>query len=161
MLLGSFATAYYIFRVFFIAFHTEERMDKHIRQHLHEPSWTMTLPLILLAIPSAILGISIVYKMLFSAAPLLNHSVTVASQYDVLHDMAEEFPGVFNSIWQSFIHLPVWFSISGIFMAWFTCVRMPTIRDVLAKRLSLFRFILMQNMVLIVLINMWSCHWCE
>ncbi len=56
LLFGSFATAYYIFRVFFLAFHTHERMDKHTREHLHETSWTMTLPLILLAIPSVFLG---------------------------------------------------------------------------------------------------------
>lgn len=142
LLLGSFATAYYIFRVFFLAFHTEERMDKHVRQHLHETSWTMTLPLILLAIPSALLGILLVYKMLYSPEPLLGGSITVLPSHDVLRELAEEFHGQFSSIFFAFAHLPIWFSLFGIFMAWLTCVQAPVIRDVMARRLSWFKSIL-------------------
>ena len=142
LLLGSFATAYYTFRVFFLAFHTEERMDKHTRQHLHETSWTMTLPLILLAIPSAILGILLAYKMLYSPHLCWATVLRVFTQYNVLGKLAEEFSGVFTEIWESFKHLPVWFSLLGIGAAWVTCIKMPMIRTVLSKRLSLLRFIL-------------------
>ncbi len=91
LVLGSFATAYYMFRVFFLAFHTHERMDKHVREHLHEPSWTMTLPLILLAIPSVLLGGILVNKMLYSASPLLATSIHVAPQFNVLAELGKNF----------------------------------------------------------------------
>jgi len=142
LLLGSFATAYYIFRVFFLAFHTTERMDKHTREHLHETSWTMTLPLILLAIPSVFLGAVMVEKMLYSEPDLLSNSIYVAARYDVLSVMAEEFPGVWRSIVESWTHLPFWFALIGIFTAWLTCVKLPVIRTQLSKKLMLLQNIL-------------------
>ncbi len=101
LILGSFATAYYTFRVFFLAFHTNERIDKHTAEHLHEPSWTMTVPLILLAIPSVILGGLLVNKMLFSATPLLAQSIHVAPQYDVLGELGKDFHGIGYAILDS------------------------------------------------------------
>ena len=53
---GVFVTALYSFRMFFLVFHGEERMDKETKSHLHETPWVVTVPLILLAIPSAIIG---------------------------------------------------------------------------------------------------------
>lgn len=142
LLLGSFATAYYIFRVFFLAFHTTERMDKQTQQHLHETSWVMTLPLILLAIPSVFLGGALVEKMLYSQPNLLGNSVYVASQYDVLSRLAEEFPGIGRAIIDSFSHLPFWFAIAGIVTAWLTCVQAPVIRALLSRYLSAIQKIL-------------------
>ncbi len=54
--IGVFITAFYSFRMFFLVFHGEERMDEHTREHLHETPPVVTVPLILLAIPSAIIG---------------------------------------------------------------------------------------------------------
>jgi NADH-quinone oxidoreductase subunit L len=145
LLLGSFATAYYIFRVFFLAFHTTERMDKHIREHLHETNWTMTLPLILLAIPSALLGMVLAKKMLYAQPDLLNESIHVAPQYQVLSRLAEEFPGIMGAILDSFTHYPFWFAILGIVTAWLTCVKAPAIRAVLSRRLSVLQEILLHK----------------
>lgn len=136
LILGSFATAYYTFRVFFLAFHTNERIDKHVAEHLHEPSWTMTVPLILLAIPSVILGGLLVDKMLFSATPLLAQSIHVAPQYDVLGELGKDFRGVWGSILDSFIHLPLWMALLGIFTAWLTCIKAPAIRSFFSKSLA-------------------------
>ncbi len=52
LVLSVFVTALYTFRMFFMVFHGEERMDAKTREHLHESPWVVTLPLILLAIPS-------------------------------------------------------------------------------------------------------------
>jgi NADH-quinone oxidoreductase subunit L len=49
-------TAFYTFRMFFMTFHGEERFD-HAHVHPHESPLVMTLPLILLAVPSAIAGL--------------------------------------------------------------------------------------------------------
>ncbi len=49
-------TAFYMFRCLFLTFHGDFRGEEHIREHLHEPSRTMTVPLIILAILSVIGG---------------------------------------------------------------------------------------------------------
>src|ERR1700722_12277749 len=53
---GVFVTALYTFRAFFMTFHGKERMDEETRHHLHESPWVVTVPLILLAIPSVVVG---------------------------------------------------------------------------------------------------------
>jgi len=49
-------TAFYMFRCLFMTFHGEFRGEEHIREHLHDPPRTMTIPLIVLAILSIIGG---------------------------------------------------------------------------------------------------------
>ena len=56
VLLGVFVTALYTFRMIFLVFHGEERMSAEAKAHLHETPAVVTVPLILLAIPSAIIG---------------------------------------------------------------------------------------------------------
>ncbi len=52
-------TAFYMWRLMGKTFYGESRVDPHVEPHVHESPWTMTLPLILLAIPSAFLGIAL------------------------------------------------------------------------------------------------------
>jgi len=56
VLAGVFITAFYSFRMFFLVFHGKERMDNHTRDHLHESPMVVTVPLVLLAIPSLLIG---------------------------------------------------------------------------------------------------------
>ncbi|MDH5215917.1 MAG: NADH-quinone oxidoreductase subunit L, partial [Gammaproteobacteria bacterium] len=65
VLLGVFVTAMYSFRMFFLVFHGEERMDKETKSHLHETPWVVTGPLIMLAIPSAVIGWFTIEPVLF------------------------------------------------------------------------------------------------
>jgi NADH-quinone oxidoreductase subunit L len=65
ILFGVFITALYSFRMFFLVFHGHERMDEHTKQHLHESPWVVTLPLILLAIPSVLIGAIAIEPMLY------------------------------------------------------------------------------------------------
>ncbi len=65
VLTGVFITALYTFRMFFMTFHGQPRMDHHTQEHLHESPWVVTVPLILLAIPSALIGWFTVEPMLF------------------------------------------------------------------------------------------------
>ena len=62
---GVLITALYSFRMYFLVFHGKERMDEHTKHHLHETSWVVTLPLVLLAIPSIFIG-------WYAVEPLLN-----------------------------------------------------------------------------------------
>ncbi|MCS7303764.1 MAG: NADH-quinone oxidoreductase subunit L [Thermoguttaceae bacterium] len=54
--LSAFLTAFYIFRAFFLCFYGPERIPVEAEGHLHEgPAW-MTVPLVLLAAASLVLG---------------------------------------------------------------------------------------------------------
>src|SRR5690606_3135922 len=56
VLLGGFVTALYSFRLLFVVFHGEERIDPHTKEHRHETPAVVTGPLIALAVPSVIIG---------------------------------------------------------------------------------------------------------
>jgi NADH-quinone oxidoreductase subunit L len=49
-------TAFYMFRLVFLTFYGESRMDPEVEKHVHESPWTMTLPLSILAVLSVIGG---------------------------------------------------------------------------------------------------------
>ncbi len=54
--IGAFMTAFYMFRLYFMTFHGAERLTPEAKHHLHESPNSMTLPLMLLAVLSAIGG---------------------------------------------------------------------------------------------------------
>ena len=54
---AAFMTAFYMFRLIFMTFHGEMRVDHHAREHIHESPATMTVPLIILAVLSVIGGV--------------------------------------------------------------------------------------------------------
>lgn len=54
---GAFTTAFYMFRLVFLTFYGKERMDHHTKEHLHESPWTITVPLIILAVGAAFAGL--------------------------------------------------------------------------------------------------------
>jgi NADH-quinone oxidoreductase subunit L len=135
LLIGAFVTAFYIFRAFFMAFHTTEKMDEHTRTHLKEHG-IMVFPLILLAIPSLLLGIFTVKPMLYDFPGYLGGSVTVLPQYNVLATMSADFHGVWHSVMDAVYTLPFWFSIAGIFSAWLAVIALPQMAVFFRKHLS-------------------------
>ena len=54
---AAFMTAFYMFRLIFMTFHGEMRVDHHAREYIHESPRTMTVPLIILAVLSVIGGV--------------------------------------------------------------------------------------------------------
>jgi len=92
LLLGSFVTAYYIFRAFFMAFHGKERFDSEFASHIKE-HWVMLIPLILLAIPSIFLGMFLAGPMLYHTPGMLGTSIKVLPQYDVLFSNEKGWTG--------------------------------------------------------------------
>ena len=65
--LTALMTAFYTFRLVFMTFHGPERMDEHTREHLHESPWVVTVPLVLLAIPSVAIGWPEIGPLLFGS----------------------------------------------------------------------------------------------
>ena len=96
VLSGVFITAFYSFRMFFLVFHGEERMDDHTREHLHETPWVVTGPLIALAIPSVIIGGFTIGWMLFG--DYFNGAIVVHETHDALN-MALPAPRFTWQVW--------------------------------------------------------------
>ncbi len=111
-----FVTALYTFRLIFMTFYGESRMDAHTRDHLHESPWVVTLPLIILAIPTVIAG-WVIGPILFG--DFLTSSIQVHDQHDVVARMGEAYVGIFGMMLHALSTLPFWFSVAGIFTAWF------------------------------------------
>src|SRR5712672_2716776 len=116
VLTGVFITALYTFRMFFMTFHGEPRMDHHTKEHLHESPWVVTVPLIMLAIPSALIGWFTVKPMLFGG--YFDGVIHVLPANDVLGRVGEEFHGPGAFMWSAFAQWPVWFAALGVLTAW-------------------------------------------
>ncbi|MEX1273802.1 MAG: NADH-quinone oxidoreductase subunit L [Gammaproteobacteria bacterium] len=141
VLLGVFVTAFYSFRMFFLVFHGKPRMDDHTREHLHESPWVVTVPLVLLAIPSVIAGAVWVGPMLFG--DFFGDSIFVLPAHDVLAHIGATYSGVWGFIVHGLMVPPVWLAAAGVLAAWFIYLRRPDIADATARRLGpLHRFML-------------------
>ena len=135
VLLGVFVTALYSFRMFFLVFHGEERMDKETKSHLHETPWVVTGPLILLAIPSLIIGWFTIEPILFGG--FFGDAIQVTSRHDVLARVGETFHGSWNFIIHSLTAGPaVYLALAGAGTAWFLYLKRPDIPESIAEKLS-------------------------
>ena len=158
VLASVFVTAFYAFRQYFIVFHGKERWreakhdhhDDHGHHHglkpsdnPHESPWVVTLPLILLAIPSVIIGYIAIEPMLygdfFKDVIYVNHEL-----HPVMHIMKEEFHGAMAMVSHS-LHTPVlYLAVGGVLAAWFLYVKAPQLP---AKIAQTFRpvYVLFEN----------------
>jgi len=143
VLLGVFITALYSFRLYFLVFHGEERIEEHARAHLHEPPWVVTVPLILLAIPSFIIGFIYVDSMVFG--DFFKGAIFVDPSHDVLAQLAEDYHGPMGMIIHSFSTLPFWFAFSGVGVAWFFYMKRPDIPAMLQEKFSIIHRIMINK----------------
>lgn len=130
---GVFVTALYTFRLYFLVFHGAERMDDHSREHLEESPGVVTVPLVLLAIPSVIMGWICIEPMLFGG--LFGDSLFVLPEHDVLARLGEAFPGEIGFITHAAQGLPLWLAVSGVVTAWFFYLVRPDLPALCAQRL--------------------------
>jgi NADH-quinone oxidoreductase subunit L len=114
LLVGVFVGGLYTFRLVFYAFHGEPRMDEHAKAHAHESPWVVTLPLVLLAIPSVASGWwigSVVFGDYFGA------SIVVAPAHGWIARLAGEFHGVWPYMLHGLTSAPFWFGLAGAAVA--------------------------------------------
>jgi NADH-quinone oxidoreductase subunit L len=134
VLLGVFVTALYSFRMFFLVFHGEERMDAHTKSHLHETPWVVTLPLVMLAIPSLVIGWVTVEPVLFGG--FFGDAIVVQSSHDVLGHMGEAWhgpTGLLLHAWQT----PVfWLAMAGLATAVFLYLLRPDLPAKIKSRVE-------------------------
>ncbi len=124
VLSGVFITALYSFRLFFMVFHGEERFEHHDGQMPQESPLVVTLPLILLAIPSVIAGFFI-GQMVFGE--FFGASIFVLEQHDVLGHHAVNYQGIWSFILHGVTALPFWLAMAGVAMAYFLYMLRPDI----------------------------------
>jgi NADH-quinone oxidoreductase subunit L len=132
LLIGVFVTAFYSFRLVFMTFHGEERMDHHTREHLHESPWVVTLPLILLAIPSVVIGWPGIGPLLFG--DYFQDAIVVAPSHDVLGHLEREYHGPAAFVLHGLTGPAVWLAAAGVLAAWFLYLQRPALAAVLREK---------------------------
>ncbi|BCM07021.1 NADH-quinone oxidoreductase subunit L [Ralstonia nicotianae] len=162
VLAGVFVTAFYSFRMYFLVFHGEERFGKedshHEGNHVdeeetadhhhglapgqkpHESPWVVTVPLVLLAIPSVVVGAMAIQPMLFGE--FFKHGVVFtdvifnAEHHEAMKVLAEDFNGWVGMALHGFTSAPFILLVSGVVLSWFFYLKRPDIPAAIAKRFS-------------------------
>ena len=127
---GVFVTALYSFRLYFLVFHGKGPRDEHAKAHLHESPWVVTVPLILLAIPSVFIGWFALEPMVFG--DYFEGVLTVAAIHDTLGQI--DFHGSFAFMQHGFFTLPLYLALGGLALSWFVYTQKPGIADYVAQR---------------------------
>ncbi|GJM06599.1 MAG: NADH-quinone oxidoreductase subunit L [marine bacterium B5-7] len=137
VLIGAFVTAVYTFRAFFLTFHGKPRMDKHTQDHLKESPWVVTLPLVLLAIPSVIAGLFTVKSALYSTPGGYGHALFMLPHLNVMKEMALDYHGWLASALHAVSTVPFWLAMAGIATAYyFTLILSVERRERLLQRMG-------------------------
>jgi NADH-quinone oxidoreductase subunit L len=134
VLLGVFVTALYSFRLVFMTFHGEERFHADEHHKPHESPWVVTVPLILLAIPSLVIGWLTIGPVLFGG--YFGNAIFVLPQHDVLGHMKEEFHGPGTFVLHAFQGVPVYLAAFGVLAAWYLYIKRPDLPGQIAARMS-------------------------
>ena len=132
---GVVVTAFYSFRLIFMVFHGEPRMDKQARSHLKESPWVITVPLVLLAIPSLLSGGFLVESVL--GGHFLGDAVAQgpsAGEGDHVTAVGLMAHGFFAA--------PLWLALGGIVLAWIFYIGAPSLPGNVSQRLCLIYRIL-------------------
>ncbi len=158
VLAGVFVTAFYSFRMYFLVFHGEERYDQNPDAHHddhhahddhghdhspHESPWVVTVPLILLAIPSVLIGFFTIDAMLFGEffadAILIN-----ADKHPVMHELAHEYHGAVAMAMHAFSSAPFWLAFAGVASSYYMYMINPAVPAAI-KRVCHPIYVLFEN----------------
>jgi len=146
VLLGVFVTALYTFRLIFLTFHGPERFA-HAGEgghghdagapatHDHKPHespWVVTVPLVMLAIPSVIAGYYTVGPVLFG--DYFGGSIFVLEHNNVVGEVAREFHGPASFGLHALQSAPFWLAAAGVFTAYLFFLRNPAWADAAERR---------------------------
>lgn len=124
---GVFVTALYSFRLLYLTFHGKPRMDDETRGHLHESPWVVTLPLVLLAIPS----IAIAW---WTAGPILfgdffDRAIYTSPGVDPLEALREHWHGPLSFALHGLQTVPFWLMLAGFGVATYVYLFNPGLAD--------------------------------
>ena len=155
---GVFVTAFYSFRMYFLVFHGEERFGKadhhdhhgdhddeeasHDHHHglapgqkPHETPWVVTLPLVLLAIPSVVIGFIGIGPMV--AGDYFKGVIHVDNvAHPALATFLEHFHGAVAMGLHAFSTPPFYLALAGVLLSWFFYMKRPDIPAAIQRRFS-------------------------
>jgi len=148
VLAGVFVTAFYSFRMYFLVFHGKERFDQnpdahhdghhandaHHAAHLpHESPWVVTVPLVLLAIPSVVIGFMTIEPMLFG--DFLKDAIVVdADKHPAMAELASLFHGPAQMALHGLMTAPFWLALAGVALAWYMYMVNPALPAGIKRR---------------------------
>ncbi len=142
VLAGVFVTALYTFRMFFLVFHGKERMDEDARHHVHESPWVVRVPLVLLAIPSLLIGWPTIGPVLFD--DYFAGAIFVAAPHDVLAELGADFHGAFGFLLHGLQSPVLLLAFAGVVVAWYLYLKNPLLPKAIKERTE-FLYRLLDN----------------
>ncbi|MFT4174645.1 MAG: NADH-quinone oxidoreductase subunit L, partial [Rhodocyclaceae bacterium] len=101
-------------------------------QKPHESPWVVWLPLVLLAIPSVLIGAFTIEPMLFGE--WFHGVIFVADAHNVLHELGEEFHGAMAMGLHGLTTAPFWLALAGVVVSWFFYLKRPDIPAAIQAR---------------------------
>ncbi|MDO4231008.1 MAG: NADH-quinone oxidoreductase subunit L [Lautropia sp.] len=153
LMAGVFITAFYSFRMYFLVFHGKPRFEQahgdahaahghdaahgdahahddghghgHGHHTPHESPWVVTVPLVLLAVPSVIIGAMAANGML--TGEYFKGVITVFEKHPAMSVLAEHWHGWMAMGLHGFVTLPFWLMVAGIVCAWYFYLVNPAI----------------------------------
>ncbi|HPU10268.1 MAG TPA: NADH-quinone oxidoreductase subunit L, partial [Ottowia sp.] len=140
VLAGVFVTAFYSFRLYFLVFHGKERYDQNPDAHHdhdhhhghghddkpHESPWVVWLPLVLLAIPSVVIGAMTLMPILFG--DVFKGVIHVdAARHAAMAELAEEIHGWLPMGLHGFVTAPFWLALAGVAAAYYMYMVNPAL----------------------------------
>ena len=139
VLAGVFITAFYSFRMYFLVFHGKERYDQNPDAHHgdphghddshhapHESPWVVTVPLVLLAIPSVVVGFMFIQPMLFG--DFFKDVIFVdAVKHPAMAKMAEMFHGPVAMALHGLQTAPFWLALAGVAASYYMYMVNPAL----------------------------------
>ena len=165
VLIGVFVTSLYSFRVYFLVFHGKERFDTsgghdhaahaghaahghddHADAHghhggvPHESPWVVTLPLVLLAIPSVVAGAWLCDALLFGG--YFKDTIVVLAQHPAMATIAKTWHGWVAYGLHAFVTVPFWLMIAGAVVAWYCYLINPKVPAAIQNKLKFINCIL-------------------
>jgi NADH-quinone oxidoreductase subunit L len=156
VMVGVFVTAFYTFRQICMTFHGEERFrhppfpgehhEEHADEHHgdpHESPWVVTVPLILLAIPSVVAGWIAIEPLLFGG--YFGSSIVVLPEHDVLGKLKEEWHGAGAMMLHSLTSPVLYIALAGVVSAIYMYLVNPGLPARVAKALGGVYTVLVNN----------------
>ncbi len=135
---GVFVTAFYSFRLYFLVFHGKERYDQNPDAHHddhghhgheekpHESPWVVWVPLVLLAVPSVVIGTMTLMPMLFGDF-FKNVIFVDAARHPAMAKLAEEIHGWVPMALHGFMTAPFWLALAGVLVSWYMYLINPAL----------------------------------
>ena len=146
VLAGVFVTAFYSFRMYFLVFHGKERYDQnpdahhgdhhddHESRSPHESPWVVTVPLILLAIPSVVIGFMTIQPMLFGE--FFKDAIFIdAEKHAGMKTLADAFHGPVAMALHAVSTAPFWLALAGVVVAWYMYLINPAVPAAIGRAL--------------------------